>query len=108
MATRRKISSEDKLKILIEILQDGKSVSTAAEEHHVHPNLILKWRKQFFENASVVFERKRSDITEKSQQQKIDELEKELKSKDSVIAEIATENLALKKTFGGQSLGQKR
>ena len=50
-----------------------------------------------------MFNRTRPDITEKAQQKKIDELEAKLQKKDEVIAEIAEENMMLKKTFGGRS-----
>ena len=45
----------------------------------------------------MIFDRHRPDITEKAQQRKIEELEEKLKKKDEVIAEIAQENLMIKK-----------
>ena len=89
--------------------------------------MILNWKKEFLENAAMIFDRHRSDITEKAQQRKIEEhacdyackgtfnitekaqqrkieeLETKLKKKDEVIAEIAEENMMIKKTFGGRS-----
>ncbi|MDD7611277.1 MAG: transposase [Treponema sp.] len=101
--TRRKFSSEEKLKMVMAVIQDGKAVSDVAQENNVHPNMILNWKKEFFENAAMVFDRHRPDITEKAQQRKIEELEAKLKKKDEVIAEIAEENMMIKKTFGGRS-----
>ena len=51
----------------------------------------------------MIFDRHRPDITEKAQQCKIEELETKLKKKDEVIAEIAEENMMIKKTFGDRS-----
>lgn len=51
----------------------------------------------------MIFDRHRPDITEKAQWRKIKELETKLKKKDEVIAEIAEENMMIKKTFGGRS-----
>ncbi|MDR2434631.1 MAG: transposase, partial [Treponema sp.] len=34
------------MKILREALEDGKSISQAAEENGVHPNLILNWSRE--------------------------------------------------------------
>ena len=85
------------------VIQYGKAVSDVAKENNIHPNMILNWKKEFLENASMVSNRTRPDITEKAQQKKIDELEAKLQKKDEVIAEIAEENILLKKTFGGRS-----
>ena len=40
--TRRKLSSEEKLKMVMTLIQDGKAVSDVAQENNVHPNMILK------------------------------------------------------------------
>ena len=101
--TRRTFTAEEKLKVVMAVIQDGKAVSDVAKENNIHPNMILNWKKEFLENAAMVFNRPRPDITEKAQQKKIDELEAKLQKKDEVIAEIAEENMLLKKTFGGRS-----
>ncbi|MCQ2598713.1 MAG: transposase, partial [Treponema sp.] len=101
--TRRTFTAEEKLKVVMAVIQDGKAVSDVAKENNIHPNMILNWKKEFLENAAMIFNRTRPDITEKAQQKKIDELEAKLQKKDEVIAEIAEENMLLKKTFGGRS-----
>ena len=40
---RKRYTSEEKVKILREVLEEGKSVSSVAEGHGVHPNQILNW-----------------------------------------------------------------
>ena len=52
----------------------------------------------------MIFDRHRPDITEKAQRRKIEELETKLKKKDEVIAEIAEENMMIKKILGGRHL----
>ena len=64
---RKKFSLEEKLKMVMAVIQDGKPVSDVAQENNVHPNMILKWKKEFHENAAAVFDRHRPDITEKAQ-----------------------------------------
>lgn len=75
---RRKFSLEEKLKMVMAVIQDGKAVSDVAQENNVHPNMILNWKKEFLENAAAVFARHRPDITEKAQERKIQELEAKL------------------------------
>jgi transposase-like protein len=100
---RRRMKAEDKAKILRAILLDGKKISDIADEYKVHPNQIFAWRKELFEGAAGIFEPKRSDITEKAQCRKIEALEKSIADKDAVIADIAQENLTLKKNFSGRT-----
>lgn len=45
--TRRKLSSEEKLKMVMAVIKDGKAVSDVAQENNVHPNMILNWKKEF-------------------------------------------------------------
>jgi transposase-like protein len=45
MGKRKRYTSEEKVKILREVLEDGKTISQAAEDHEVHPNQILNWRR---------------------------------------------------------------
>jgi transposase-like protein len=97
MGERKRYTSEEKVAILREVLEEGKSVSAVAEEHGLHPNNILKWKKQLFEGAVGLFTQKRPDISGKAEKQRQAEMEAALSKKDEVIAELAAENLALKK-----------
>jgi len=98
---RKRYTSEEKVKILREVLEDGKSISSVAEGHGIHPNLVLNWRKQLFENAVQTFEIKRTDITDKALEKKEKALEDKIRHKDNVIAELAEELLGLKKKYPG-------
>jgi transposase-like protein len=98
---RKRYTSEEKVKILREVLEDGKSISTVAEKHGVHPNLIMNWRKHLFENALQTFEIKRPEISEKAFEKQTKVLEDKLRNKDNVIAELAQELLELKKKYPG-------
>jgi transposase len=102
MGKRKRYTSEEKVKILREVLEEGKAVSQAAEDHCVHPNLILNWRKQLFEGAPKAFEVRRSDIAGKAAERKAQALEGKLREKDEVIAELAREVLELKKNTTGR------
>ena len=101
MAERKRYSAEEKSAIVLEILQDGKKVSDVAEEHGIHPNQIMLWKKQVLENMAELFKTERKDITAKKEQREISELKSQIAHKDSVIAELADENMSLKKkSFG--------
>lgn len=102
MGKRKRYTSEEKVRILREVLEDGKPVSQVAQEREVHPNLILTWRKQLFEGALKTFEIRRPEISEQAGERKAKALEGKLREKDNVIAELAQEVLVLKKTANGR------
>ena len=102
MGKRKRCTAEEKMKILREVLEDGKPVSQVAESHGVHPNNIFNWRKQLFEGGIQTFQIKRSDISGKAEDRKINALEEKIKHKDEIIAELAGELLELKKNYSGQ------
>jgi len=101
MGRRKRYTSEEKIKILREVLEDGKTISGTAEKYGVHPNQIMNWRKQLFEGGQEVFQIKRSDISEKAIEKQTRALEEKLRHKDNVIAELAQELLELKKKYPG-------
>lgn len=102
MAERRRFTAEEKAKMVLEIVQDGKKISEVAEENNVHPNQLITWKKQFLESAVSAFKTERKDISEKAEKREIESLKEEISKKDSVIAELAGENLELKKTYSGR------
>jgi transposase len=102
MSKRKRYTAEAKMKILREILEDGKPVSQVADGYGLPPNNIFKWRKQLFEEGVQIFEVRREDISGKAEERKVTVLEEKIKQKDEVIAELAEELLALKKKNYGQ------
>ena len=101
MGKRKRYTGEEKIKILREVLEDGKSISGVAEAYGVHPNQIMNWRKQLFEGGQQIFEIRRPDISEKALEKQTKALEDRLRHKDNVIAELAQELLELKKKYPG-------
>ena len=101
MGTRKRYTAEEKVKILREMQEAGKSISQVAEEFGVHPNNIFKWRKQHLEMGVQGFKTSRKDISLKAKDRKITALQETIKLKDEVIAELAQELLALKKKNTG-------
>ncbi len=97
MGKRKRYTAEEKMKILREVLEEGKTISGTAEKYGIHPNNVMQWRKQLLESGLQTFQIKRSDIREKAEARKIGALEEKLKQKDEVIADLAEELLTLKK-----------
>ena len=93
---RRKISPEKKVEIIREVLENHKSISEVADKYDVHPNLIAKWKKEFFEQAVEIFRKTKEPGTTK-QDRKIKKLEETLQKRDTLIAELVSENIELKK-----------
>ena len=102
MGNRKRYTAEEKMKILREILEDGKSISQTAEKYGVHPNNVMTWRKQLIEGGMQTFQIKRADISSKAEERKVAALEDKIRQKDEVIAELAEELLALKKKNCGR------
>jgi transposase-like protein len=101
MKHRKHLSGEKKSIILRELLDNSVPVSQLAEQYGVHPNDILRWKKQLFENAGQLLNRKKStkdNLLEKENKF----LKAKLQKKDEVISIIAQENLELKKNIDGE------
>lgn len=54
--SRRKFSSEFKAKVVIEALRERSTTEELARKYEIHPNQIHTWKKEFLNNASVVFD----------------------------------------------------
>ena len=102
MSKRKRFTAEEKMKILREVLEDGKPISQVAENYGVHPNNIFNWRKQLFEGGVQMFQIKRADISSKAEDRKVSSLEEKIKHKDEIIAELAGELMELKKNYSGR------
>ncbi len=102
MKTRKHLSNEQKATVLREWIESGLSIGELAARHHVTPNDLYRWRKQLLENASEIFSRKRSDFSTRKEQARIQELEAKLKQRNTLISELAQENLELKKAPMGR------
>lgn len=105
---RRRFSPEDKATILRRHLVDRVPVSDLCDEYKIQPTLFYLWQRQAFEHLGAALQDGR---TVRGQQQQLqqtgaadkaraDALEAKLAKKDAIIAFIAAEHLALKKSLG--------
>jgi transposase len=98
---RKHHTAEEKVAILRRHLLDKVLVSDLCEELGLRPTAFCRWQKEFFENGAAAFqaqERPHRQVEEK--QKRIEFLEKNVQTKDEVLAELMAEHIALKKSWG--------
>jgi transposase-like protein len=101
MSEKKRYTSEQKIIILRELLENNTPISQVAEKYNVHVNDIYNWKKKLFENAASVFEPK-SPAVNSAQQKKIEKLEEKLKKNADAINWLVSENIELKKNLDGE------
>ena len=97
---RRHFTPEQKATAVIRHLQDGVSVSRICDELDIHPNQFYDWKKQALESMTEAFVRRSTPREESRKKREMEQLHAKLAKKDSVIAELLTEHIALKKSLG--------
>ena len=85
MNKRRTFTAEFKAKAVLAILSGAKSTAEVCREHQVKESVVARWKHQFLERASKVFEKGRPDDTA---QARIAELE-QMVGKQAMELEIA-------------------
>lgn len=55
---RRKFSNAFKARLAIEALKERETLAELSKRFEVHPNMIGKWKQEFLEKSSTVFEGK--------------------------------------------------
>ena len=100
MRKRTNYGAGKKVAILREHLVEGTAVSEVCEKHGIHPTQFYRWQKTLFENAEAAFEPPKGKKQKEHEERKLAALEKKIRTKDEVLAELMAEHLALKKTLG--------
>jgi len=94
---RTRFSPEEKVAILREHLEKNVTVPDLCEKYRIHPNQFYKWKKELFEKAAALFVGK---TTTRKEEEKASKLERALKDRNEIIAELLQENIKLKKSVG--------
>lgn len=97
---RTRITAETKAEILRELLENQVPASELSERYKVNINSIYNWRKQLFEAASAIFSSKRQQSSQKDEAT-LSALREQLRDKNGIIAELAQDNIVLKKKSNG-------
>ena len=96
---RKRLTAEEKSKVLGRHLLDKVAVSELCGEYGIAPTVFYRWQRQLFEGASTVFERQ-SPRKDRRSDAKVHALEAKIRKKDEVLAELMEEHVALKKSLG--------
>jgi len=59
--SRRKFSGAFKAQVAIEALKERESLAELSKRFEVHPQVISRWKQEFLERASEIFETKSPD-----------------------------------------------
>ena len=62
--SRRKFTSVFKTKVVLELLKERNTLSEIAQKYEIHPTIISKWKSEFLEKASIVFETEKEKTKE--------------------------------------------
>jgi len=54
--TRGKFTSEFKAKVVLDALKERSTLAELAKKYELHPNQISKWKQEFVENSSKIFD----------------------------------------------------
>jgi transposase len=101
--SRRHFTTEQKVAILKRHMVDKVPVSDLCNELGLQPSVFYQWQRQALENLAGAFATQADDGPNKREKElvaKTKELEAKLAKKDNVIAEVAAELVATKKSLG--------
>lgn len=89
MSRKRKTYTADfKAKLVLEVLQEEKTLNEIASNYEVLPKSLQNWKKQFLENMSLAFDK---SAVVKEYKDKIDILEKEKDATSKILGEMVVE-----------------
>ena len=96
---RKQYAPEEKVAILRRHLLEKEPISKLCDEVGLQPTVFYRWQKEFFENGAAAFQTK-ARANHQPEQERIEYLQKKIRTKDEVLAELMAEHIALKKELG--------
>lgn len=96
--TRRKFSTEEKIRIVLEGLKGEASIAELCRREGIVPNLYYRWSKAFLEAGR---KRLKGDTEREANTSDVAELRQENEHLKQLVAEISLQNRVLKKSLSG-------
>jgi transposase len=96
--TRRKYSSEEKIRIVLEGLRGEASVAEICRREGLNTNIYYKWSKEFLEAGK---KRLQGDTVREATSTEVVDLRKENDQLKQLVAELSIKNRVLKKSLNG-------
>lgn len=96
--TRRKFSTEEKIRIVLEGLKGEASIAELCRREGIVPNLYYRWSKAFLEAGR---KRLKGDTEREANTSDVAELRQENEHLKQLVAEISLHNRVLKKSLSG-------
>ena len=93
--TRRKFSTEEKIRIVLEGLRGEASIAELCRREDIHPNLYYNWSKEFLEAGK---KRLQGDTVREANSGEVKALRKENDQLKHALAEELLQNRYLKKS----------
>jgi transposase len=99
--TRKKYSSEEKIRIVLEGLRGEDSIANLCRREGIPSNLYYRWSKDFLEAGK---KRLMGDTSREANSHEVSDIKKENEHLKQLVAEIALKNRVLKKSLSGTDL----
>lgn len=96
--TRRKFSSEEKIRIVLDGLRGEDSISEVCRREGIVPNLYYRWSKDFLEAGK---RRLQGDTVREANSSEVGGLRQENDQLKQLVAELSLKNRVLKKNLNG-------
>jgi len=100
--TRRKFSSEEKIRIVLEGLKGEETIAELCRREGISPNLYYNWSKEFLEAGK---RRLMGNTVRQADSTEVAELRRENDQLKHLVADLSLDNVQLKKTFGDSDSG---
>ena len=96
--TRKKYSSEEKIRIVLEGLRGEMSIAELCRKEGIQPKVYYTWSKEFLEAGK---KRLQGDTAREATSSEVVDLRKENEQLKALVAELSLRNLVLKKISDG-------